>query len=271
MLSVFMTTSSARGDNERVVGGLGHLPEIGGRAAPHAGYGVGGTAFVDAEPAIHPVDLAAILFRLTHQRGDRVFRDEMVLLLDTAAVHCVGMRRLRREGLQDRTLIGEDVDVVAALGREIDQPHRRRRAGVLVRRIHDGDRDGLLVGHGVLPQCQITLAPSARASSTTSSGAAATPEASRLSSMPRSFSEKLSARTRTPAPARLVRSAERAPARTGSTPFCTRNRVTSFFAAASCRARSPQKRVSFESNGSRDSINKYLGINTYPTNVKPCP
>src|SRR6516225_2248687 len=121
----------------------------------------------------------------------------------------------------------------------------------------------------VPPQCQMTLAPSARASSTTSSGAAATPEASCFSSMPRSFSEKLSASTRTPAPASLVKSPDLAPGRTGSTPFWTRNRVTSFFAAASCCARSQQKRVSFESNGSRDSINKYLGICASSTNVKP--
>src|SRR6516164_3425588 len=262
MLSVFMTTSSTRRDDEGVVRGFGQLPEIGGGAAPHAGDGIGGATLVDAQPAIHPVDLAAILFRLAHQRGDRVFRDEVVLLLDAAAVHRVRVRRLRSEGLQYGSLIGEDVDVVAALGSEIDQPQGRRRTRVLVRCIHDRDRDGLLVGHGVLPQCQMTLAPSARASSTTSSGAAATPEASRLSSMPRSLSEKLSASTRTPAPARPVRSLERAPGRTGSTPFCTRNRVTSFFAAASCRARSPQKRVSFESNGSRDSINRYLGIFT---------
>src|SRR5271166_8352 len=219
MLSVFMTASSARGDDERVVRGLGQLPEIGGRAAPLAGNGIGGATLVDAEPAIHPVDLAAIAFSLAHQRGDRVLRDEVVLLLDTAAMHRVCMRRLRSEGLQNRPLIGEDVDVVAALGREIDQSQGRRRARVLVRRVHDGDRDGLLVGHGFLPQCQMTLPPSARASSTTSSGAAATPEARRFSSMPRSFSEKLSASTRTPAPASLVRSPERAPGRTGSTPF----------------------------------------------------
>src|SRR5215831_16738782 len=74
--------------------------------------------------------------------------------------------------------------------------------------------------------------------------------------MPRSRNEKLSASTRTPAPASLVRSSERA----GSTPFLTRNRVTSFFAAASCCARSQQKRTSLESNGSRDSINRYLVI-----------
>src|SRR5215472_16557145 len=258
MLSVFMTASSARGDDERVVRGFGQLPEIVRSTAPHAGDGIGGTAFVDAEPAIDPVDLAAVLFRFAHQRGDRVFWDEMILFLDAATVHRVGVRGLRGERLQYRTLIGEDVDVVAAFGGEIDQPQGRRRTRVFVRRIHDRDRDRLFVGHGVLSQCQMTLAPSARASSTTSSGAAATPEARRFSSMPRSLSEKLSASSFTPAPARLVRSADRGPGRTGRTPFCTRNRVTSFFDAASCRARSPQKRVSFESNGSRDSIKRYL-------------
>src|SRR5438132_4074215 len=34
----------------------------------------------------HPVDLAAVLLRLAHQRGDRVLRDEMVFLLDIAAL-----------------------------------------------------------------------------------------------------------------------------------------------------------------------------------------
>src|SRR5215831_17017122 len=56
----------------------------------------------------------------------------------------------------------------------------------------------------------MTLAPSARASSTTSSGAAVTLAARRVSSMPRSFNENLSARTRTPLPASRDRSLERA-------------------------------------------------------------
>src|SRR5205807_5107730 len=128
----------------------------------------------------------AVLLRLAHQRGDRILWDEMVLLLDIAAVHRVGVRLLRAERLQYRALIGEDIDVVAALGRQIDQPQRRRRAPALVGRVHDRDGDGLLVSHDRLPQCQMTLAPSARASNTTSSGAAVMPEARRLSSMPRS-------------------------------------------------------------------------------------
>src|SRR5215831_18040183 len=106
MLNVFMTASSARGDDERVVRGLGHLPEIGWRAAPHTGYGIARTALVNAQPAIHPVDLAAIVFRGAHQRGDRVFRDEMVLLLDTAAMHRIRMRRLPGKGLEHSALIG---------------------------------------------------------------------------------------------------------------------------------------------------------------------
>src|SRR5712691_5558864 len=256
MLKVFMTLSSARGDDEGVVRGLGQRPEIGRRPAPHTGNGFDRAALVDAQPAIHPVDLAAVLFGLAHQGGDRVLRDKMVLLFDIAAMHRIGVRLLRAERLQHRAFIGEDVDVVAALGGEIDEAQRRRRAPALIGRVHDGDRDGLLVSHDLLPQCQMTLAPSARASSTTSSGAAAIPEARRLASMPRSFSEKLSASTRTPAPASFVSSPERAPERAGSTPFWTRNSVTSFFAAASCVARSRQKPVSLESNGSRDSINK---------------
>src|SRR5437867_1705206 len=198
MLSVFMTASSARRDDERVVRALAQIPEIGRRAAPDPGNGVDRAALVDAQTAIHPIDLAAVLFRLAHQGGDRVLRDEMVLLLDIAAMHRVGMRLLRRERLQHRALIGEDVDVVAPLGGEIDQPQRRRRAPALIGRVHDRDGDGLLVSHNPLPQCQMTLAPSARASKMTSSGAAEMPEASFVSSMPRSFSEKLSASTRTP-------------------------------------------------------------------------
>src|SRR5215472_12665122 len=107
MLNVFMTASLARGDDERIVRGLGHLPEIGRRAAPHTGYSIARTALIDAKPAIHPVDLAAIAFRGAHQRGDRILWDEMVLLLDAAAVHRVGMRRLPGKGLQHRALIGE--------------------------------------------------------------------------------------------------------------------------------------------------------------------
>src|SRR5215469_485105 len=260
MLSVFMTASSARGDDERVVGRFGHLPEIGRRAAPHSGDGSAGAALVNAQPTVYPVDLAAIALRLAHQRTNRVLWDEMVLLLDIAAMHRIRMRRLRGKRLQHSALIGEDVDIVAAPRREIDEPQGRCRARGLIRRVHDGDCDGLLVGHDCLPQCQMTFAPSASASITTSSGAAATPVARRLSSIPRSRNEKLSASTRTPALASLVRSSERAPARAGSTPFCTRNRVTSFFAATSCCARSQQKRTSLESNGSRDSINRYLVI-----------
>src|SRR5690242_18297296 len=118
MLKVFMTLSSARGDDEGVVRGLGQRPEIGRRPAPHTGNGIDRAALVDAEAAIHPVDLAAILFSFAHQRGDRVLRDEMVLLFDIAAMHRIGMRLLRGERLQYRALIGEDVDVIATLGGE---------------------------------------------------------------------------------------------------------------------------------------------------------
>src|SRR5215472_15196623 len=99
MLSVFMTASLARGDDERVVGGLGHLPEIGRRAAPHPRNRGSCAALIDTQAAIHPVDLAAIAFRLAHQRGDRVLRDEMVLLFDIAAMHRIRMRRLPGKGL----------------------------------------------------------------------------------------------------------------------------------------------------------------------------
>src|SRR5262249_48699872 len=99
MLSVFMTASSARGDDKRVVRGLSHLPEIGRRAAPHARNCGGRPALIDAQPAIHPVDLAAIAFGLAHQRGNHLLREEMVFLLDITAVYRVGMRRLGGKGL----------------------------------------------------------------------------------------------------------------------------------------------------------------------------
>src|SRR5437762_14283365 len=121
MLSVFMTALLARGDDERVVRGLGKCPEIGRRAAPYTGNGVDAAALVDAEAAIHPVDLAAVLFGFAHQGGDRILRDEMVLLFDIAAVHRVGVRLLGGKRLQYRALIGEDIDVVAAPGGEIDE------------------------------------------------------------------------------------------------------------------------------------------------------
>src|SRR5215471_2616232 len=135
MLSVFMTTSSARGDDERVVGRFGHLPEIGRRAAPHSGDGSAGAALVNAQPTVYPVDLATIALRLAHQRGNRVLWDEMVLLLDTAAMHRIRMRRLRGKRLQHSALISEDVDVVATPRREIDQPQGRCRARGLIRRV----------------------------------------------------------------------------------------------------------------------------------------
>src|SRR5262245_14313370 len=257
-----MAHSSTCGDDKRVVRGLGHLPEIGGRSASHAGNGICRAALVDAQPAIFPVDLATVASRRPHQRGDRVLRDEMVLLLDVARVHRIGVRLLRGEGLKHRALIGKDVDLVAAPRRDIDQTQGCGRARSLIGSVHDGDRDRPFVSHNLFPQCQITLAPSARASSTISSGAAATPEASRPASMPRSLNEKLSASTRTPVPASRARSPEWAPGRAGNTPFWTRNSVTSCLAAASCCARSQQKRTSLESNGSRDSINKYLAICT---------
>src|SRR5690348_5022445 len=116
MLSVFIGGSSARRDDERVIGRLSQLPEIGWRAAPDTGDRLAGAALVDAEAAIDPVDLAAVLLGRAHQLGDRVLRDEVVFLLGVAAMHRVGVRLLRRERLQYRALVGEDADVVAALG-----------------------------------------------------------------------------------------------------------------------------------------------------------
>src|SRR5215471_2090975 len=136
------------------------------------------------------------------------------------------MRLLRHEGLQHRAFIGENVDVVASPCGDIDQAKRRRRARVLVGRVHDRDGDGFPVGHDRLPQCHMTFAPSARASITVSSGAAVTPEARCVASMPRSLSEKLSASTRTPAPATRTSSPDSGPGRAGNTPFWTKKRVT---------------------------------------------
>src|SRR5712691_1268450 len=47
--------SSLRGNDERVVGGLGELHQVGRAAATGAGNGFGGAALVDAEAALHPV------------------------------------------------------------------------------------------------------------------------------------------------------------------------------------------------------------------------
>src|ERR1041384_8205685 len=99
MLSVFMTASSTRRDHERVVRGLAQAPEIGRRATTHSWDGIDRAALVDTKPAIHPVDLTAVLFRLAHQRSDRILRDEVVFLFDIAAMHRVGMRLLRAKWL----------------------------------------------------------------------------------------------------------------------------------------------------------------------------
>src|SRR5947207_14676821 len=101
MLSVFIALSSARRDDEGVVRSLRHRPEIGGGAAPDAGDRVGCAALVDTQPAIDPVDLAAVLVGFAHHGADRILWDKVVFLLSVAAVERVGVRLLRRKRLQD--------------------------------------------------------------------------------------------------------------------------------------------------------------------------
>src|SRR2546428_13306057 len=93
-----IASSSLRGNDERVVGGLGELHQVGRAAATGAGNGFGGAALVDAEAALHPVDLAALALGLGHDRGHPVLGIRVVLLGDVAAVHGVGVGRLLGEG-----------------------------------------------------------------------------------------------------------------------------------------------------------------------------
>src|SRR5205823_14497385 len=60
MLSAFlaMRAASPGGDDERVVRLLDELPEVGGAAAPGPRDRFGDASLVDAETALHPVDLA---------------------------------------------------------------------------------------------------------------------------------------------------------------------------------------------------------------------
>src|SRR3546814_5725805 len=74
----------------------------------------------------------------------------MVLLFDRASVHGVGVRLLQGERHRNRALVGKDVDVVATPHGDIDQPESSGAAGALIRRIHDGDGQCLLVSHGFL-------------------------------------------------------------------------------------------------------------------------
>src|SRR3546814_1293838 len=66
------------------------------------------------------------------------------------SVHGVGVRLLQGERHRNRALVGKDVDVVATPHGDIDQPESSGAAGALIRRIHDGDGQCLLVSHGFL-------------------------------------------------------------------------------------------------------------------------
>src|SRR5262249_931040 len=120
MFKAFILASSPRTDHERVVGLLGHLPEIGRRAAPDSLDRFAGATLVDTEATIDPVELAAFLCRLRGESGNDVLGQEMVLLLDVAAMNGVGMRLLLGEWQKHRSFIGEHINRVAAPDGNID-------------------------------------------------------------------------------------------------------------------------------------------------------
>src|SRR5687768_6847493 len=85
--STFMARSSFRRDDERGDGLLCHLPAIRGRSTPHAVDCLADAALVDAQSAVHPVQVRAALARVRHQRRDPVLAQRMILLRGVAAVH----------------------------------------------------------------------------------------------------------------------------------------------------------------------------------------
>src|SRR5262249_37726283 len=113
MLRAFFAISLASPcwDDERVVRLLDELPEIGRTAAPRTGDGFDDASLVDAEAALHPVDLAAPARRFLHHPLNPVLGVRMVLLGDVAAMHGVGVWRLLGEGDAHRALVREHVDV----------------------------------------------------------------------------------------------------------------------------------------------------------------
>src|SRR5205807_148399 len=245
MLKTFfaMAPSSLGRDHDRHVGVVDPVGEVLGPAAPRPFDPVARAALVDAQAAVHPVDLARVFLE---QAGGPVLRGRVLLLLGRRPLHRVGMGRLLGHRQVHRALVGEDVDLVALAEGGVDDAERRGRRLLLVRRIHEGDRHCL--GHVRPPQCQMTLRPSSATRSTRSSMLAVfTPLTSSPFWMPRSRREKPSASTVVLAESSATSSAAADAFLVGSTPFCTRKTVTSWDSSASPRARSYVLRTSPES------------------------
>ncbi|MCP3920432.1 MAG: hypothetical protein GY711_33305 [bacterium] len=72
-------------------------------------------------------------------------RQRVVLLVSVAAVDRVRVRLLCREAQPDRALVGEDVQVVPAACRDVEQAQDRDRPCLLVRTVHDREGQRHLV------------------------------------------------------------------------------------------------------------------------------
>ena len=74
----------------------------------------------------------------------------MILLSQVAAVHRIRVRSLFREGDVDRALVREDVQVVPAASGDVEQPERCRGPRILVRWVHQHERQCGRGSHRVL-------------------------------------------------------------------------------------------------------------------------
>src|SRR5437867_3716564 len=96
-----MCASLLRRDDQRVLGSLGRLPEIGGAAAGDARDRFTDASLVDAETAIDPGELAAGLVGGRQERRNPFLGERMVLLRRVAPVNGVRVLGLLGER-QDR-------------------------------------------------------------------------------------------------------------------------------------------------------------------------
>src|SRR5215831_16301492 len=99
MLRILFATSSSLlgGDHQHVVRRIDESHEVGRAPASWARDPLGGTALVDTEPALHPVEAAAAPLGFREERRHPLLRIGMVLLDDVPAMNRVGVRRLLRE------------------------------------------------------------------------------------------------------------------------------------------------------------------------------
>src|SRR5271169_6737482 len=89
--------------------------EIGWRTPPRVSDKLAHAAFVDAHPAVHPVDLAAVLRGKRQQGDDLILGRGVVFFGDVLAVHRIRMWHLLGESQARGALVGEYPDVMPSL------------------------------------------------------------------------------------------------------------------------------------------------------------